>query len=110
MANKSKKINFFAPGFIIPMLYSTISGIILILAYLLAKNPQMFSQEFSGIIVTASTISMVFSPPALVICGPLAIKHRNKYPLESAFYSELPMVLSFLIAGYQIFNLYLMTL
>ena len=42
MANKSKKINYFAPGFIIPMVYSTVSGIILILAYLLAKNPQMF--------------------------------------------------------------------
>ena len=109
MANKSKKINYLKPGFIIPMVYCTISAIIMGLVYLATNNPQMFTTDITNIIMTAGSISLVLSPSALIVCGGLSLKHRNKFPLESAFYSELPVVLSFLVLGLQVVYLVLMT-
>ena len=108
--NKNNKISYIRPGFLIPMVYCTISGIIMLLAYLVTNNPQMFSESVSQLIMTASTVSIVLSPSALIVCGALSLKHRNKFPLESIFYSDLPVALSFLVLGLQVMYLVMATM
>ncbi len=110
MANKTKKLNYLKAGFIIPMVYSTISGVIMALVYLVTNNPQIFGTAISALILQAGTISVVLSPSALIVCGSLARKHRNRFPLETFFYSELPLVLSFLVLGFQVLYLVMLTM
>ena len=110
MANKTKKNSYFKPGFIIPVVYSTISGIIIALVYLVTNNPQMFSESLSLLILQAGTVSVTLSPSALILCGALALRHRNKFPLESFLYSDLPLALSFSVLGIQVLYLAMLTL
>ena len=110
MANKTKKINYLKLGFIIPVVYSTISGIIMALVYLVTNNPQMFSESLSLLILQAGTVSVTLSPSALIVCGSLAMKHRNKFPLEPFLYSDFPLALSFLVLGFQVLYLAMLTM
>ena len=105
MSNKTKKISYVKPGFIIPVVYSTITAVIMGLVYLVSNNPRMFSEEISTFIMNAGYVSLLLSPSALIVCGSLSLKHRNKFPLESFFYSDMPVALSFLVMGFQLFYL-----
>ena len=107
---KDNKISYLRPGFIIPIVYSTLSGIVMALVYLVTNNPQMFSESLKALILQAGTISVVLSPSALIVCGGLSLKHRNKFPLESFLYAEFPLALSFLVLGFQVLYLAMMSM
>ena len=102
--NDKNKINFLKPGFIIPMVYCTVSALIMAGYYLVNKG-YIADTEFARTLAQAGTISILLSPSALMICGRLSMKHREKYPFRPFFYTELPVYLSFLILGLQVFYL-----
>ncbi len=108
--NTKNKISLFAPGFIIPMLYSTVTACIMGLAAYIMKNPRVADAEWAILAMKAATISLLLSPSALIVCARLGMKHREKYPLASAFYSDVPLFLSVIVIGCQLLYLYSLTI
>ncbi len=105
MSNNTNKISYLKPGFIIPVVYSTITAVIMGLVYLVSNNPAIFSEEISAMLMQAGYISLLLSPSALIVCGSMSMKHRNRFPLESFFYSDMPVAMSFLVMGFQLLYL-----
>lgn len=105
--NGKNKISYLKPGFIIPMVYSVFTAILMGLVYAVSEKKLITDPAMVQMIMQAGMISITFSPPALVLCGPMAYRHKNKYPLESVFYSELPFFLTILVLGFQVLYLIL---
>lgn len=99
--------SYLRPGFIIPMVYSVFTAILMGLVYLVTEKNMVADVELAKMILQAGMVSVTFSPPALILCGPMAYRHKNTFPLESVFYSELPFFLTVLVLGFQVLYLVL---
>ena len=107
-AKAKNKKSYIRPGYIIPMVYSIFTLILMVVAVYLTKNSTAVDRTMYKNIMQAAAVSVTFSPPALITCGSMAMRHRNKFPLESFLYSDAPLVLSFGVMGCQV--LYLVSL
>ena len=101
--NKAKD-NYFKLTFLIPVLYSAITAVLMVIAVYLATDVNLARDkiELAKTMVTFATYSLALSPSALMICVYISRKHLKKYPDGSSIYKMRPMVLSLLVMGLQV--------
>ena len=101
------KKSYLRAGFILPMLYSAFTAVLMGLVYAVNEAHLITDPQLAMYILSAGQISVLFSPPALIVFGSMANKHKNRFPLESFFYCEAPLVFTAITVGFQVLYLFM---
>ena len=104
----NSKIIYTKAGFIVPMVYCCFTIALMALVYANVNSIIVLNENMTRLVMKAGMISLVVAPSALIVCGSLSMRHRNRYPTAPFYYSQLPLLLSFIVMGLQV--LYLLTL
>ena len=110
-ANTAKpKDNYFKITFLLPVVYSFLTAILMIVAVLISRATRMPEDkiETALTIVRLATYSLALSPSALMIAVYFSRRHIMKNPDGSSFYKMRPMVFSLTVMGLQV--LYMLSL
>ena len=107
-----EKDNYFKLTFLIPVVYSVITAILMSVAVARATSVTLDSSnlELAKKLVLWATYSLAVSPSALMITVYLSIRHQKKHPDGSRFYRVRPMALSLIVIGLQVLYMFSLAL
>lgn len=109
-AKNNNKISYTKVGFLVPTVYCCFTALLMATVYAVGNSIIVLSQPLTQLVMKAGLISLFVAPSALIVCGSLSMRHRNKYPAAPFFYNQLPLVLSFLVLGLQVVYMATLTL
>ena len=99
---EKEKDNYSKATFIVPVVYSVITAILMLAAIIIAVSGNVASISIARTIIQMSALSLSLSPSALIVCVFMGTKHRTRYPDGSTFYRQFPLAISFLVVGLQV--------
>ena len=107
----TQKDNYLKFSFLYPVLFSLINGTFVVLSfYLASKGLTHVPNTLPYVIATIAMVFMALSPPTLIATVFISMRHRNKNPNGSGFYRQAPLALSFLVMGFEVLYMVMLTM